>query len=59
MLIQKQEKQGWYIFTTVLLLCTLQTSLAFLLLFFVLDVTFLLLGIGISTPMLPMTLAHL
>lgn len=37
---------GWFIFTTILLLCTLRSTIAFFLLFFTLDITFLLLGIG-------------
>jgi len=35
---------GWFVFTTVLLLCTLKSSLAFFLLFFFLDLAFLLLA---------------
>jgi len=38
--------QGWFIFTTVLLLATLRSTVAFFTLFFTLDMTFLLLGIG-------------
>jgi succinate-acetate transporter protein len=38
--------EGWFIFTFVLLLCTLRSTLAFFLLFFTLDMAFLLLGIG-------------
>ncbi|KAI9834366.1 MAG: hypothetical protein M1819_002977 [Sarea resinae] len=37
---------GWFIFTFLLLLCTLRSTLAFFFLFFTLDLTFLLLGIG-------------
>jgi succinate-acetate transporter protein len=37
---------GWFIFTTVLLLCTLRSTVAFFLLFFFLDMAFLLLAIG-------------
>ncbi|KAL2822717.1 GPR1/FUN34/yaaH family-domain-containing protein [Aspergillus cavernicola] len=37
---------GWFIFTTVLLFCTLRSTVAFFLLFFFLDLAFLLLGIG-------------
>jgi len=37
---------GWFIFTTMLLICTLRSTVAFFLLFFFLDMTFLLLGIG-------------
>ncbi|KAJ5992346.1 hypothetical protein N7451_008070 [Penicillium sp. IBT 35674x] len=37
---------GWFIFTTILLFCTLKSTVAFFLLFFFLDLTFLLLGIA-------------
>lgn len=37
---------GWFIFTTVLLLCTLRSSVAFFMLFFTLDLAFLLLACG-------------
>jgi len=37
---------GWFIFTTLLLLCTLKSTVAFFMLFFTLDMAFLLLGIG-------------
>ncbi|KAA8647400.1 hypothetical protein EYZ11_001607 [Aspergillus tanneri] len=37
---------GWFIFTTILLFCTLRSTVAFFFLFFFLDITFLLLGIG-------------
>jgi len=37
---------GWFIFTTILLICTLRSTVAFFLLFFFLDMAFLLLGIG-------------
>jgi len=37
---------GWFIFTTILLLCTLRSTVMFFLLFFWLDIAFLLLGIG-------------
>jgi len=37
---------GWWIFTTILLLCTLRSTVMFFLLFFWLDLAFLLLGIG-------------
>jgi len=37
---------GWFIFTFLLLLATLRSTVAFFLLFFTLDLTFLLLGIG-------------
>lgn len=34
---------GWFIFTTILLLCTLRSTIMFFLLFFTLDLTFLFL----------------
>ncbi|MCJ1301547.1 hypothetical protein MMC08_004348 [Hypocenomyce scalaris] len=37
---------GWFIFTTILLLATLRSTVAFFFLFFTLDLTFLMLGIG-------------
>jgi succinate-acetate transporter protein len=37
---------GWWIFTTILLLCTLRSTVAFFMLFFTLDLAFLLLAIG-------------
>ncbi|GAM89383.1 hypothetical protein ANO11243_074200 [Dothideomycetidae sp. 11243] len=37
---------GWFIFTTVLLICTLRSTVAFFFLFFTLDLAFLMLGIG-------------
>ncbi|KAJ4374327.1 Meiotically up-regulated protein 86 protein [Neocucurbitaria cava] len=37
---------GWFIFTFLLLLCTLRSTVAFFFLFFTLDMAFLLLGIG-------------
>lgn len=37
---------GWFIFTTILLLCTLRSTLAFFLLFFTLDLAFLFLACG-------------
>jgi len=37
---------GWFIFTTVLLICTLRSTVAFFLLFFFLDMAFLLLAIA-------------
>ncbi|RQM08822.1 hypothetical protein DH86_00002982 [Scytalidium sp. 3C] len=37
---------GWFIFTFILLICTLRSTVAFFLLFFFLDLAFLLLGIG-------------
>ena len=38
--------QGWFIFTTILVLCTLKSTVAFFFLFFTLDMAFLCLGIG-------------
>ena len=37
---------GWFIFTFLLLICTLRSTVAFFLLFFTLDLAFLMLGIG-------------
>jgi succinate-acetate transporter protein len=37
---------GWFIFTTILVFCTLRSTVAFFILFFTLDLTFLLLGIA-------------
>jgi succinate-acetate transporter protein len=37
---------GWFIFTTILLICTLRSTVAFFSLFFTLDMAFMLLGIG-------------
>ncbi|KAL8949686.1 MAG: hypothetical protein Q9222_004227 [Ikaeria aurantiellina] len=37
---------GWFIFTTIILMCTLRSTIAFFVLFFTLDMAFLLLGIG-------------
>lgn len=37
---------GWWIFTTLLLMCTLKSSVVFFLLFFTLDLAFLFLGVG-------------
>ncbi|KAF2814769.1 glyoxylate pathway regulator [Mytilinidion resinicola] len=37
---------GWFIFTFILLICTLKSTVAFFSLFFTLDLAFLLLGIG-------------
>jgi len=37
---------GWFIFTFLLLICTLKSTVAFFLLFFTLDLAFLMLGIG-------------
>jgi len=43
---------GWWIFTTMLLLCTLRSTVAFFLLFFFLDLAFLFLFVGhlVNTP---------
>ena len=38
--------QGWFIFTFILLICTLRSTVAFFLLFFFLDLAFLCLGLG-------------
>lgn len=37
---------GWWIFTTIMLACTLRSTVMFFMLFFWLDMAFLLLGIG-------------
>ena len=37
---------GWFIFTTILVLCTLRSTVAFFLLFFFLDLAFLLLALA-------------
>jgi succinate-acetate transporter protein len=37
---------GWFIFTTILLICTLRSTVAFFLLFFTLDMAFLFLFLG-------------
>lgn len=37
---------GWFIFTFILLICTLRSTVAFFSLFFTLDLAFLMLGIG-------------
>lgn len=37
---------GWWIFTTILLLCTLRSTISFFLLFFFLDIAFLMLAIS-------------
>jgi uncharacterized protein len=37
---------GWFIFTTLLVICTLRSTVAFFLLFFTLDLAFLFLAIG-------------
>lgn len=42
--------QGWFIFTFILLICTLRSTVAFFLLFFTLDLAFLFLGIAYLTP---------
>jgi succinate-acetate transporter protein len=42
--------QGWFIFTFILVICTLKSTVAFFLLFFFLDMTFLLLAIGYLLP---------
>lgn len=41
---------GWFVFTTILLLCTLRSTVAFFLLFFFLDLAFLCLSIGYYYP---------
>ncbi|KAF2486669.1 GPR1/FUN34/yaaH family-domain-containing protein [Neohortaea acidophila] len=41
---------GWFIFTFILLICTLRSTVAFFLLFFTLDLAFLLLGIAYLIP---------
>ncbi|KAI9832605.1 MAG: hypothetical protein M1826_001555 [Phylliscum demangeonii] len=41
---------GWFIFTTILLLCTLRSTVAFFTLFLWLDLAFLLLGAGYLNP---------
>lgn len=38
--------QGWFIFTFLMLICTLKSTVAFFFLFFMLDLAFLMLGIG-------------
>lgn len=54
---------GWFIFTFILLLCTLRSTVAFFLLFFFLDMAFLLLGIArlqadaAGSPSVPITKA--
>jgi len=37
---------GWFVFTTILLFCTLKSTVAFFMLFFTLDLAFLMLGIA-------------
>ncbi|KAL2438748.1 Acetate permease A [Exophiala dermatitidis] len=41
---------GWFIFTTILLFCTLKSTVAFFMLFFTLDLAFLMLGIAYLQP---------
>lgn len=41
---------GWFIFTFLMVICTLKSTVAFFLLFFFLDLTFLLLGIAYLLP---------
>ena len=41
-----ESLQGWFIFTTILLLVTLRSTVAFFTLFLALDLTLLLLAIG-------------
>lgn len=41
---------GWFIFTTILLFCTLKSTVAFFMLFFTLDLAFLMLGIAYLNP---------
>ena len=45
-MLTRRHKQGWFIFTFVLLLVTLRSTVAFFILFFTLDLAFLFLGIG-------------
>lgn len=40
------SSKGWFIFTFILLMCTLRSTVAFFFLFATLDLAFLLLGIG-------------
>jgi uncharacterized protein len=42
--------QGWFIFTTILLVCTLKSTVAFFSLFFTLDIAFLCLATAYITP---------
>lgn len=42
----KLYAQAWFIFTTLMLLCTLKSSLAMFSLFFFLDMNYLLLGVA-------------
>ena len=39
-------EQGWFIFTTILVLCTLKSTVAFFVLFFTLDLAFLMLSLA-------------
>jgi len=41
---------GWFIFTTILLFCTLKSTVAFFMLFFTLDLAFLFLGVSYLNP---------
>ena len=41
-----QKRQGWFIFTTVIVIATLRSNLALFFVFFTLDLVFLLLGLG-------------
>jgi succinate-acetate transporter protein len=50
---------GWFIFTTILLLCTLRSTVAFFLLFFTLDLVFLFLSLGYFYADKPATSKHL
>jgi succinate-acetate transporter protein len=43
-------EQGWFIFTFILVICTLKSTVAFFLLFFFLDLTFLLLALAYLLP---------
>ena len=43
---EQTADMGWFIFTTILLFCTLRSTVAFFLLFFFLDIAYLMLGIG-------------
>lgn len=44
------QSQGWFIFTFILVLCTLKSTVAFFLLFFFLDITYLLLALAFVLP---------
>lgn len=44
------NQQGWFIFTFILCICTLKSTVAFFLLFFFLDLTFLLLALAYLLP---------